>query len=179
MCRLVQVRRVYLEAPHNMLRGAGTLQFITDFFPHLTELTVRDLYANSSRFLHFYISLMRRGVNVEASGLCGGAGFEFYFGLSQSLDLFLDWPAGAAWTSLLAALEGVTLGVTSLNIWYYRTVTEREAMRCHEVANEVLSKLAGRRGKLTEVSMPKVTLTDYNIFLYSSQRSFFWRQSGP
>ena len=160
MRRLVQVRRVYLNAPHNMLRGAGTLQFITDFFPHLTELTVRDLYANSSRFLHFYISLMRRGVNVEAFGHFGGAGFEFYFGLSQSLDLFLDWPAGAAWTSLLAALEGVTLGVTSLNIWYYRTVTEPMVI----IANEVLSKLAGRRGKLTEVSMPKVTLTDYNIF---------------
>ena len=60
----------------------------------------------------------------------------------------------------MAALEGVSLGVTSLNIWYYRTVTEPMVI----IANEVLSKLAGRRGKLTEVSMPKVTLTDYNIF---------------
>lgn len=146
-----------------MLRGAGTLQFITDFFPHLTELTVPNLNASGSRFLHFYISLMRRGVNVEAFvGQSGGAGFQFYFGLSQSLDLFLSCqlPAGAAWTSTLAALEGVSLGVTSLNIWYYRTVTEPMVI----IANEVLSKLAGRRGKLTEVSMPKVTLTDYNIF---------------
>ena len=158
VCRLVQVRRVYLEAPHNMLRGAGTLQFITDFFPHLTELTVRDLYANSSRFLHFYISLMRRGVNVEAFvGQSGGAGFQFYFGLSQSLDLFPSW--GGVDIDL-AALEGVSLGVTSLNIWYYRTMTEPMVI----IANEVLSKLANRRGKLTEVSMPKVTLTDYNIF---------------
>ena len=151
-----------------MLRGAGTLQFITDFFPHLTELTVPNLCAFGSRFLHFYISLMRRGVNVEALvsagsfGLGGGTDFGFYFGLSQSLDLFLSrqLPARAAWTSLLAALEGVSLGVTSLNIWYYRTMTEPMVI----IANEVLSKLANRRGKLTEVSMPKVTLTDYNIF---------------
>ena len=163
LCRLVQVRRVFLDAPHNMLRGAGTLQFITDFFPHLTELTVPYLNASGSRFLHFYISLMRRGVNVEALvsagsfGLGGGTDFGFYFGLSQSLDLFPSW--GGVDIDL-AALEGVSLGVTSLNIWYYRTMTEPMVI----IANEVLSKLANRRGKLTEVSMPKVTLTDYNIF---------------
>ena len=38
LCRLVQVRRVHIKATYLVLSGKGALEFVCNFFPHLTEL---------------------------------------------------------------------------------------------------------------------------------------------
>ena len=184
--RLAQVRRVHVEAAYHMLRGAGALEFITDFFPHLTHLTV-IMYDNShtggsfmtSRLHHLYNSLVRRGVRVDAVYMRDdGVEYDFSFAPNSSQSLDLRYFDLQKWGKIdVIDLEGVT----SLNIWrdsadtwlrpglIPKEVTEKEVIN----VNEVLAMLASkdRRGNLTEVSMPKVNLT----YSHTSILIFFYK----
>ena len=159
--RLVQVRRVYLDVPRCMLPNFFT--HLTDFFTHLTEFTFPNI-TYSPKHLDFYISLMRRGVKVDTGVWLAYAHYEFYFGSSQSLDFT---PFSYSLNLDMAALKKVTQEVDHLNIkdYLWGPSIPRKSL-CLIIVNVVLSMLASkdRRGRLTEVSIAKVTLLDNNIF---------------
>ena len=158
-------------ATYSLLSGKGALEFVCNFFTHLTELRL-DTYLEdnpdpfctfmNSGHLHLFNSLESRGVNVDASYY-----FEFYrfYFASDSLDFKSYWQGrtrvgqGLDIDIDIEKLRPALRGLTSFNIWSVEKelpeVTQREATN----VNDILSTLASKdRGKLTEVSMPKVTL---------------------
>ena len=104
---------------------------------------------------------MRRGVKVDTGVWLAYAHYEFYFGSSQSLDFT---PFSYSLNLDMAALKKVTQEVDHLNIKDY--LLGPSIPRNLIIVNVVLSMLASkdRRGRLTEVSIAKVTLLDNNIF---------------
>merc|ERR1719341_1282068 len=76
------------------LSGAGALEFVTSFFPHLEELIINhtNTYGTfmTSRLLHLYNSLVRRGVRVDALySLVSGEGL-YNFSLAPDSSRSLD-----------------------------------------------------------------------------------------
>ena len=154
------------------------MEFVCNFFPNLTELRLNtqlyhdhELYLEpfctlmNSGHLHLFNSLESRGVNVDASYY-----FEFYrfYFASDSLD-FQSYKARQGRTRVgqgldididIEKLRPALRGLTSFNIWSAEKglpeVTQREAINVNDILSTLASK--DRRGKLTEVSMPKVTL---------------------
>ena len=164
LCRLVQVRRVHIKATCSLLSGKGALEFVCNFFPHLTELRL-DVDARyldpdpfctfmNSGHLHLFNSLESRGVNVDASYDLWI--YRFYFA-SDSLEWECHWHHWQGLDIDMEVLRPALRGLTSFNIWTAESeVTQQEAINVNDILSTLASK--DRRGKLTEVSMPKVTL---------------------
>ena len=166
-------------ATYSLLRRKGALEFVCNFFPHLTQLRLNtQLYRDydlepfcslmNSGHLHLFNSLESRGVNVEAS--YDFDFYQFYFA-SNSLDFESYWQGltGPNWVDIdidIEKLRPALRGLTSFNIWSAEKglpeVTQQEAINVNDILSTLASK--DRRGKLTEVSMPKVTLCTGQVF---------------